>query len=117
MPPSTSANALLLRPLIALLHASLTVIVSVPVLPTPTGDDANAALDTAPLTAPGVTVTVGAAARLTPATVAVSVLAEPAILPVKRATYVPGVAVAATVLNVPALLPLARTNANALAVR
>ena len=54
---------------------------------------------------------------MTPLTVAVRVLAVPAVVPVKVAVYVPGVAVAVTVPKVPALVPPARVKPKALLAR
>src|SRR4051794_37066248 len=63
------------------------------------------------------TATLGLAARLTPLTVAVRVLAVPAVVAVNVAVYVPFVAVSTTLLNVPALVPPDRPRPKALLFR
>ena len=113
--PAASAKlkALLARPLIALPAASLTRSVSRSVSPEATVDDAKLAVEVLALTDPVVTWTVGLVLRATPSTFTVRVLAVPAVVPVKRAVYDPGVAVGVTALNVPALVPPARLKLNA----
>ena len=86
-------------------------------LPDPTVGLAKVAVEVDPLTAPGVTVTVGCVVNVTPPTTTVRVRAVPAVVPVKVAEYVPGVAVAVTDPNVPPLVPPDTDSENALAPR
>ncbi len=76
-------KALAARPVIALPFLSVTAMVIRSVLPDATVGVAKPTVDLAGLTGPGITCTVGLALSVTPLTVVVSVLAEPAVVAVK----------------------------------
>ncbi len=82
-PESVKLKAVLARPLIALPFLSFTAMVITSVLPDATVGVAKLIVDLAALTGPGSTCTVGLALSVTPLTVVVSVLAEPAVVAVK----------------------------------
>ena len=104
-PVSEKANALFVKPVTAFPAASTTTIVTVLVVPEASVDEAKLTEELLPLTAPGVTWTVGWDVSCTLSTVVVSVLALPAISPVNVVVYVPGVDVWVTVSKVPVLAP------------
>ncbi len=84
-PASAKLNAPAARPVIALPFLSFTTIVITSVLPDTTVGDAKLIVELAPLTPPATTWMVGLVVNVTPFTSAVSVLVEPAVVPVKTA--------------------------------